>query len=475
MPYLQPALFLLSLFGTLVLAVGCPGDGPGEPEPIDVEVGTSCEADADCDGELTCRDDFPGGACVSGCDDGCPTGSTCTVVQGDPVCLASCDNDSACRNGYGCTEGACQPADSGGGPDGGGIADTDAGNVTEDGGERDSTDAADRDATAPDGDDREMDDASEVDGGSTDCDQGLEGTLSTRTLQGECTYTVQDTLVIPGDATVTVEAGATLEFDGLYSVDIGGRLDVRGSSDAPVRMVGARASPGPGDWGNILVGEAGSLRLDGAIVRHFSGIGAFGGSVQITDSELAQVRPSNQSTYDVDIEAVAHLHQASTGELRKSRVVDVTGPDGLGVLTFDADGIDIVDTRFENVDKTAVSINGFDSSPGGDVHHNRFVDSGGLAFSEVVGVVFEYNDLTDNEGGIWVTREDFTSTDHSMTHNNFAGEGDYEISAEGRVNVDASNSYWGDAAPSDRVETDQSADVDTSDARDAPVEEAGPR
>jgi hypothetical protein len=435
---------------------------------IESGVGQQCDTADDCPGALTCRADFPGGACVTDCNDGCPDESACGAVDGTPVCLATCSTASDCRDGYACNDGLCEPADNppmmDAGPDM-----PDAAPRMPDAGSRDSGDQMRDTGTS----DTEAD--TRFDTGDDSCEETLGGQLATRTLESNCTYTVEETLEIPNSATVTVQAGATIEMSGLYSLIVDGRLDVRGTSDNPVSLRATSAEPRAGDWGNIIVGEAGTLRLNGAEVAHFSGIAGFGGAIEITSSELTQVRPSNTSQFDVDIDAVVHLKQDTTGELRETRVAQVTGPDPLGVISFDADGVKIVDSVFEQVEGTVFSINGFDSTIGATIEHNRVRDSGGIAITSVQSTTFEYNDLQGNGAGIWVTRDDFRSVSHSLAHNNFDNDGDYEISAEGQVDIDATDSYWGGSEPADRTQTSQGAEIDTANARQQTVDQAGPR
>lgn len=73
------------------------------------EVGASCSSDEGCRDGLTCRQDFPEGYCTAGCtregiQDTCPDGSLCGAYlgMGQTVCLARCEKDGDCREGYAC-------------------------------------------------------------------------------------------------------------------------------------------------------------------------------------------------------------------------------------------------------------------------------------------------------------------------------------------------------------------------------------
>jgi len=98
-------LFLLALV-TLLFA-GC-GAGPSQG------VGAACSTGEDCGGRTTaaCILRWPAGYCTEfDCSLGsCPSGSHCVTgitfpdVQIDAFCLATCQENSDCRQGYRCTE-----------------------------------------------------------------------------------------------------------------------------------------------------------------------------------------------------------------------------------------------------------------------------------------------------------------------------------------------------------------------------------
>ncbi|RMG16567.1 MAG: hypothetical protein D6729_10635 [Deltaproteobacteria bacterium] len=72
-------------------------------------IGDACSTPADCGDGLACHLGLPGGYCISQCWDGCPAGSTCTSFGGQQWCLAQCESDAQCREGYACRGGTCQP------------------------------------------------------------------------------------------------------------------------------------------------------------------------------------------------------------------------------------------------------------------------------------------------------------------------------------------------------------------------------
>ena len=74
------------------------------------KTGDSCSNNGQCNGGLCIQSDgFPGGYCSSGCGDqfsGCEANAECTTFDGQPVCMATCANDAACRDneGYKCRQ-----------------------------------------------------------------------------------------------------------------------------------------------------------------------------------------------------------------------------------------------------------------------------------------------------------------------------------------------------------------------------------
>lgn len=81
----------------------------GEPVPADGWVGDGCQAAIEC-GDLDCLSDLPGGLCTEACERFCPdrdgaAGTFCVDLGFDDGgrCVATCDDDAQCRDGYACT------------------------------------------------------------------------------------------------------------------------------------------------------------------------------------------------------------------------------------------------------------------------------------------------------------------------------------------------------------------------------------
>lgn len=71
------------------------------------DAGAACASDADCDGTCIATEQFPGGYCSSlGCtaDTECGQSGVCVNVGDSNACLASCADESDCREGYACQD-----------------------------------------------------------------------------------------------------------------------------------------------------------------------------------------------------------------------------------------------------------------------------------------------------------------------------------------------------------------------------------
>lgn len=93
---------LVLLFGALLMSCS-ESSSPNTP------FGSECAAGC---GSLFCAegDRFPDGYCTASCpDDVCGRGSSCVEDFGGPLCLASCADSTACRDGYQCWRGTCRP------------------------------------------------------------------------------------------------------------------------------------------------------------------------------------------------------------------------------------------------------------------------------------------------------------------------------------------------------------------------------
>ena len=81
-------------------------DPPARVEPVGEPAGAACETDDDCASGLCLDDDaFPGGACTTyHCDEGvcADADAVCVAVEGVPMCMAGCNTDYDCRDGYAC-------------------------------------------------------------------------------------------------------------------------------------------------------------------------------------------------------------------------------------------------------------------------------------------------------------------------------------------------------------------------------------
>jgi len=71
------------------------------------EIGDECLSDSECGTSRTCDKASLGGYCtVTPCSEGtCPEGAVCvTFASQDTYCMAACDDDSDCRDGYSCKQ-----------------------------------------------------------------------------------------------------------------------------------------------------------------------------------------------------------------------------------------------------------------------------------------------------------------------------------------------------------------------------------
>ncbi|MDQ3037920.1 MAG: hypothetical protein M3Y87_36330, partial [Myxococcota bacterium] len=75
------------------------------------EHGAACSAEVPCAGGLLCvsASTFPGGYCSTDCGStACGAGGICDREMSPALCLAVCESDSECRDGYQCWRGACR-------------------------------------------------------------------------------------------------------------------------------------------------------------------------------------------------------------------------------------------------------------------------------------------------------------------------------------------------------------------------------
>lgn len=70
-------------------------------------VGDPCEAQADCGASMFCERSMPDGYCtLKNCTDRqCPDEGVCIIFDADTsYCMASCEADGDCRDGYVCVD-----------------------------------------------------------------------------------------------------------------------------------------------------------------------------------------------------------------------------------------------------------------------------------------------------------------------------------------------------------------------------------
>lgn len=360
---------------------------------------------------------------------------------------------------------------------------TDAGNsddgTTSDGGTNNSvTDAGvvEDSGTSPDA--TTMDGGDEPDMMDPDCEGFLDTDIRTsRTVAGDCVYVIDQDIDIRQDATLTIESGAILEFTGIHSIGVFGTLDVRGTPDNPVLFRSERENPRSGDWGNIYVYQGGSLRLDNTIVTHFSGLRTFDGTVQIFDSEIRFVRPSNQIGGNITFRGAVDIGQGGVLEFEGSTLADVEGQTAVGLSSFDADGIIVQDSVIERTNDTAFVFSGYSSSTPGVTIANSRIEGCGAAGSifNLAGSTIELNEFVDNDADLSVIYEGFDTPSYNLTQNNFTSGSTSELSGEGSIDIDASDSYWGAGVnPEDVVDAVDGAVIVTTPTSSTPVANAGP-
>jgi hypothetical protein len=87
-------------------------------EKGDEPIGAACEEKEDCDSSLCFQQErwgestgWTGGYCSDECSGSCERGAECVEIGEDSYCMASCEQDSDCRNGYVCSPSvhACLP------------------------------------------------------------------------------------------------------------------------------------------------------------------------------------------------------------------------------------------------------------------------------------------------------------------------------------------------------------------------------
>ncbi len=108
-------------------------------------------------------------------------------------------------------------------------------------------------------------------------------------------YSLESALIVPEGITLTVNPGvvvkATTGSDVYIAILQGGTINAEGTSSSPIIFTSATATPGPGDWGGlILLGRAPINSVVGGDATSTSEIGGlpYGGS--ITDDNSGTIR-----------------------------------------------------------------------------------------------------------------------------------------------------------------------------------------
>lgn len=108
--FLRLPRFLVVVAVFTILA-GCSQSTGAMMMPESPNVGAACDETMGCTGGLACAggEFLPGGYCTAFCDtNACPEGSVCNADFGASICLAACNDDSECRDGYQCFGNACR-------------------------------------------------------------------------------------------------------------------------------------------------------------------------------------------------------------------------------------------------------------------------------------------------------------------------------------------------------------------------------
>ena len=83
-------------------------------------------------------------------------------------------------------------------------------------------------------------------------------------------YLLDDVYVSAG-RTLTIPSGALIKFNGMTGIEVNGTLNATGNSGAPVVFTSGAASPAPGDWKGIYVGDGGIASLDYTEIHYGGG------------------------------------------------------------------------------------------------------------------------------------------------------------------------------------------------------------
>ena len=104
---MKPLFVLPAALAGLFLLFGCGGDDrpPGTAGNDSALVGAACADAVECEKRL-CQTGlrFPGGVCTMSCggSGGCPSGSSCALLESGWVCLVTCTETTECREQWTC-------------------------------------------------------------------------------------------------------------------------------------------------------------------------------------------------------------------------------------------------------------------------------------------------------------------------------------------------------------------------------------
>lgn len=115
-------------------------------------------------------------------------------------------------------------------------------------------------------------------------------------------YVIQERIEIQDGAILTLRPGVEIRFGETVTVEPawievldGGKLDARGTAALPITFTSDFVSPGPGDWGSIVVRDGAILRLDHCNLRY----GGWSDSPAL-DIESSDVEVRNTTIMDAD-------------------------------------------------------------------------------------------------------------------------------------------------------------------------------
>ena len=104
---MKPLFLPVAALTGLIVLVGCGGDDrpPGAAGNDSALVGAPCADPVECEKGL-CQTGlrFPGGVCTMSCgsSSGCPSGSSCALLELGWVCLVGCTETAECREQWSC-------------------------------------------------------------------------------------------------------------------------------------------------------------------------------------------------------------------------------------------------------------------------------------------------------------------------------------------------------------------------------------